>query len=207
MSGTKIKVCGLTRMQDIKYVNEALPDYIGFVFAKSRRQISAETAYQLKVFLDNRITAIGVFVNESIKAITNICDRGIIDSIQLHGDESEEYIRVLRKEVNVPIIKAIRVKNMDSLKEAEQLSCDFLLLDAYSEKQIGGTGETFDWQFAKSIDKPFFLAGGIHVDNVKTAIEVAKPYCLDVSSGVETDGMKDGNKIQQLVKLVREYCK
>lgn len=207
MSGTKIKICGLTRMQDIEYVNEALPDYIGLVFAKSRRQINPETAYQLRCFLDNRITAVGVFVNESIQVITNICNRRIIDIIQLHGDESEDYIRFLRKEVSVPIIKAIRVKNMDSLKEAEQLSCDFLLLDAYSENQLGGTGKTFDWDFAKIIDKPFFLAGGIQFENAKTAIEVAKPYCLDVSSGVETDGVKDKTKIKQLVNLVRGYRK
>ena len=97
MSGTRIKICGLTRMQDIEYVNEVLPDYIGLVFAKSRRQISPETAHQLRTFLDNRITAVGVFVNESIQVITNICNRRIIDIIQLHGDESEDYIRFLRR--------------------------------------------------------------------------------------------------------------
>jgi phosphoribosylanthranilate isomerase len=205
MSVTKVKICGLTRMQDTKYVNEILPDYIGFVFAKSRRQISPETAYQLKIFLDNRIAAVGVFVNESINIIADICSRGIINLIQLHGDESDEYIRVLRKEVSVPIIKAIRVKSMDSLREAGQSSCDYLLLDSYSEKQLGGTGKTFDWKFAKSIGKPFFLAGGIQIENAKSAIEIAKPYSLDVSSGVETDGLKDRNKIKQLVNLVRGH--
>lgn len=203
MSETKIKICGLTRMQDIEYVNEALPDYIGFVFAKSRRQISPEAAAQLKSALDSRIKAVGVFVNESIELIVNISSHGIIDIIQLHGDENDEYIRVLRQKTSVPIIKAIRVKDADSLKAAEQLSSDFLLLDAYSDKEFGGTGKTFDWEFTKSINKPFFLAGGISLENTKTAIENAEPYCLDVSSGVEIDGLKDRNKIIQLVNLVR----
>jgi len=184
-------------------VNEALPDYIGFVFAESRRQISPETAAQLKSVLDSKITAVGVFVNERIELIADICGRGIVDIIQLHGDENEEYIRALRQKVSKPIINAIRVKNTDSLNIASQLPCDFLLLDAYSDKSYGGAGKTFDWRSAKSIDIPFFLAGGICIDNAELALGIAKPYCLDVSSGVETNGLKDRNKIKQLVNLMR----
>lgn len=203
MSRTKIKICGLTRMQDIEYVNEALPDFIGFVFAESRRQISHEAAAKLKNVLDSKIKAVGVFVNNSIETIADLCDRGVIDYVQLHGDENKEYISSLLQKVSTPIIKAIRVKDADSVEAAEQLLCDFLLLDAYSDNKFGGTGKTFDWEFAKRIDKPFFLAGGIDLGNAKTALENAKPYCLDVSSGVETNGLKDRNKINQLVNLVK----
>lgn len=204
MSKTKIKICGLTRMQDIEYVNEALPDYIGFVFANSRRQIDVETAKQLKSALDRKISAVGVFVNESINTVIHICNAGIIDYVQLHGDEDNEYIQTLYQEVRTPIIKAIRVKYENSLKGTERLYCDFLLLDTYSDKEYGGTGKAFDWKFASSTTKPFFLAGGIHFGNANVAIEKAHPYCLDVSSGVETDGLKDKNKIVQLVNLVKK---
>jgi phosphoribosylanthranilate isomerase len=200
---TKIKICGLTRMQDIEYVNEALPDFIGFVFANSRRQISPDTAYQLKSALDYRIKAVGVFVNESIPAIKQLCQSNIIDYVQLHGDEDEEYIKKLSNQINTPIIKAIRVKDLFSVIEAQLLSCDFLLLDTFSDKEYGGTGKTFDWKLARDVKKPYFLAGGINYSNAKTAIESSKPYCLDVSSGVETNGVKDRNKIIDIVNLVR----
>ncbi len=211
---TKIKICGLTRMQDIEYANKVLPDYIGFVFAESRRHIDIEAAAGLKAILDSRIEAVGVFVNESIDVISDICNRKIIDLVQLHGDESEEYISTLHQRINNPIIKAIRVKDINSITEyqakdinsanaVDQLRCNFLLLDAYSEKEFGGTGKTFDWEIVKNLSKPFFLAGGIYAENARAAIEKAKPYCLDVSSGVETNGFKDKTKIKQLVSVVR----
>lgn len=200
---TKIKICGLTRLQDIEYVNEALPDYIGFVFAKSRRQISLETASQLKNALDCRIKAVGVFVNENISTISKLCSSSIIDCVQLHGDEDEEYLLKLRQEIRNPIIKAIRVKDLSSIEVAEQLSCEFVLLDTYSDKEYGGTGKTFDWKLASSMKKPFFLAGGLNSSNAKAAIASSQPYCLDVSSGVETNSIKDRNKIIDIVNLVR----
>jgi phosphoribosylanthranilate isomerase len=203
MSRTKIKLCGLTRMQDIEYVNEALPDYIGLVFAKSRRQVDLETAAKLKNALNRSIKAVGVFVNENINVVIDLCNNGIIDFIQLHGDEDEEYILKLRSQVNKPIIKAVRVENSDSLEVAQKLQSDYLLLDAYSAKEYGGTGKTFNWNFIKCIHKPFFLAGGIHIDNVRLAMKKTKPYCLDISSGVETNGLKDRNKIMQLVNKIR----
>jgi len=206
MSETKIKICGLTRIQDIEFVNEALPDYIGFVFAKSRRQVDLATAVQLKNALDRRIKSVGVFVNERINVVIDLCKNGVIDYIQLHGDEDKEYILNLRGQVNNQIIKAVRVENSDTLKAAQKFPCDFLLLDSYSNKEYGGTGKTFNWNWIKKLDKPFFLAGGIDLRNAKLAIKIAQPYCLDISSGVETNGLKDRNKIKHLIHLVRGYC-
>ncbi len=199
----KIKICGLTRPQDIEYVNEALPDYIGFIFAKSKRQITAETAEQLRKLLDSRITVVGVFVNEDIDKITSLCKKGVIDIIQLHGDENVEYIESLRQKTENPIIKAVRVKDNESVKSACSLPCDYLLLDTYSGNGYGGTGKAFDWGLISDTARPFFLAGGISIDNAETAIKNIRPYCLDVSSGVETDSFKDRNKILNIVNLVR----
>lgn len=202
-SKAKIKICGLTRMQDIEYVNEALPDYAGFVFAKSRRQVSPENAAKLKCALDKRIQAVGVFVNEDVNVVAQICERGIIDIIQLHGDEDEAYINALHHEVSNPVIKAVRVKDKASLMACEHSSADFLLLDNYSENEYGGSGEAFDWKLASGIKKPYFLAGGISAENAQAAIKNAIPFCLDVSSGVETSGFKDRNKIMNLVNEAR----
>ncbi|ACL77507.1 phosphoribosylanthranilate isomerase [Ruminiclostridium cellulolyticum] len=199
----KIKICGLTRTQDIEYVNEALPDYVGFVFAKSKRQVTPETAEQLRKLLDSRIAVVGVFVNEDIDRITSLCKNGIIDIIQLHGDESDEYIESLRQNIDNLIIKAIRVKDSESVKASCSLPCDYLLFDTFSGNDYGGTGKAFDWKLISDIDKPFFLAGGISIDNAVTAIKNMSPYCLDISSGVETDSVKDRNKILNIVNLAR----
>ncbi len=205
---SKIKICGLTRLEDVEYVNEAKPDYIGFVFAKSRRQVTPETAARLRNALDGSIKAAGVFVNEDISAILQLSESGVIDLIQLHGDEDNSYILTLKNKlmdrgINTPIIKAARVKDGNSIKTAQQFDSDFILLDTYCGKTYGGTGKTFDWQLCSNMSKPFFLAGGICGENAVEAINKAGPYCLDVSSGVETDGFKDKNKIMELVKMVR----
>ncbi len=199
----KIKICGLTRPQDIEYVNEALPDFIGFVFAKSKRQVTAETAEQLRKLLDSRIAVVGVFVNEDMDKITALCKKGIIDIVQLHGDESTDYIQSLRQKINNPIIKAVRIKDSESVKTSCSLPCDYLLLDTYSGNEYGGTGKVFDWGMISDTPKPFFLAGGVSSENAETAIKNVRPYCLDVSSGVETDSFKDRNKILNIVNLVR----
>ncbi len=199
----KIKICGLTRPQDIQYVNDALPDFIGFVFAKSKRQVTAEIAEQLRNCLDSSITPVGVFVNEDMDKITTLCKKGIIDIIQLHGDESADYIAALRQKINNPIIKAVRVRDSESVRAACSLPCDYLLLDTYSGNDYGGTGKAFDWRLISDTARPFFLAGGISAENAETAIKNIRPYCLDVSSGVETDSFKDRNKILNIVNLVR----
>ncbi|HEX2925534.1 MAG TPA: phosphoribosylanthranilate isomerase [Ruminiclostridium sp.] len=199
----KIKICGLTRPQDIEYVNEALPDYIGFVFAKSRRQVTPQSADELRHRLDYRIKAVGVFVNENINQIASLCRNGIIDLVQLHGDENVEYISALRKEIKIPVIKAVRVRDSESLKASCSIHCDYLLLDTFSGNEYGGTGKAFDWKLISGMGKPFFLAGGISLDNAENAIKTVRPFCLDTSSSVETDNVKDRDKIINLVNLVR----
>ena len=200
----KIKICGLMREQDIDAVNTALPDYIGFVFARSKRQIDEKKAKALKACLNPFIKAVGVFVNEEIKNVIKLCNSHVIDMIQLHGDENEDYIKRLKNCVSNKIIKAIRVKDLEDIKKAMEFSCDYLLFDAYHEGKYGGTGKTFDWSMIPDINKPYFLAGGINSDNIVQAIEQHSPYCIDVSSGVETNGYKDPEKIMDIVARAKQ---
>ncbi len=200
----KIKLCGMTRSQDILAANDCLPDYIGFVFAPGRRQISFRRAYELRTLLHSRIQAVGVFVNTPRQEIIRLYDEGIIDFAQLHGDETEQYIADLRKNTACPIIKAVRVNSVGVVREAEKLPCDFLLLDTYVDGTYGGSGQTFDHSLIPPLSKPFFLAGGITAANIVQAMR-ANPYALDVSSGIETDGSKDENKMAELTRLVKGY--
>ena len=202
---TKIKICGLTRTEDIEMVNEFLPDYIGFVFAKSRRQVSAEQAKELKNKLRPAIKAVGVFVNEKPENIAEIANQGIIDLIQIHGDEDAAYCAQLRKLTQAPIIKVVRVEREDDLAGIEEFDCDYYLFDTLSSKDYGGTGKAFDHSllYNKEIKKPFFVAGGLNQDNVAAVIEVIKPFGVDTSGGVETDGIKDVNKIKEFIKQGR----
>lgn len=196
----KIKICGLTNINDISYANEAMPDYIGFVFAKSKRQINFELAKELRKNLSASIKAVGVFVNEEIGIIKDLCDKNIIDLVQLHGDENKEYIKMLKKEISKPVIKAIRVKN--SLNDVS-FNTDYILFDTFSKNQYGGSGESFNWSLVKNYKQPFFLAGGLNIENIENAIKIANPYCVDISSGVETNGVKDRGKMIEIVKKVR----
>ncbi|NLY43385.1 MAG: phosphoribosylanthranilate isomerase [Clostridiaceae bacterium] len=200
----KIKICGLMREQDIDAVNKALPDYIGFVFARSKRQIDEKKAKELKAGLNPLIKAVGVFVNEEIKNIINLCNSNVIDIIQLHGDENEDYIRRLKNSVSNKIIKAVRVKDLEDIKKAMEITCDYLLFDAYHEGKYGGLGKTFDWSVIPDMGKPYFLAGGINSSNIMRAIQQLNPFCIDVSSGVETNGYKDPEKIMDIVAKVRQ---
>ena len=202
---TKIKICGLTRTEDIEMVNEFLPDYIGFVFAKSRRQVSSEQAKELKKKLKPEIKAVGVFVNEKAENIAEIANQGIIDLIQIHGDEDAAYCAQLRKLTQAPIIKVVRVEREDDLAGIEEFDCDYYLFDTLSSKDYGGTGKAFDHSllYNKEIKKPFFVAGGLNQDNVAAVIEVIKPFGVDTSGGVETDGIKDVNKIKEFTKQGR----
>ena len=206
---TKIKICGLTRTEDIEMVNEFLPDYIGFVFAKSRRQVSAEQAKELKNKLRPAIKAVGVFVNEKPENIAEIANQGIIDLIQIHGDEDAAYCAQLRKLTQAPIIKVVRVEREDDLAGIEEFDCDYYLFDTLSSKEYGGTGKAFDHSilYNKEIKKPFFVAGGLNQDNVAAVIEVIKPFGVDTSGGVETDGSKDVNKIKEFIKQGRIVVK
>lgn len=201
----RIKICGLRRGEDIAYVNECKPDFAGFVFAESRRKVAKEQAKELRRLLSPEIIPVGVFVNEEIETIAELVQEGIIDVVQLHGDETEEYIQQLRWRVgDAAIIKAVRVAAKEDVVECDKTSADYLLFDSRSLETYGGTGTTFDWKLIKDISKPFFLAGGINVENVEEAIKMLHPFAVDVSSAVETDGFKDREKISRIVKLVKE---
>ena len=206
---TKIKICGLSREKDIDIANELLPDYVGFVFAKSKRQVSAEQARKLKDRLSPQIKAVGVFVNEKAETIAEIVSKGIIDLVQLHGDEDAAYCRELRKLTEAPIIKAVRLKDESSLTGIEEFTCDYYLFDTYSEQDYGGTGKSFNQEILlnKKIDKPYFIAGGLNAANVAAVIKDIRPYAVDVSGGVETDGVKDKAKIEEFINRGRAVGK
>lgn len=192
------------READIEAVNIAVPDYIGFVFAKSKRRIDERKAMALKACLDSRIKVVGVFADEEIGNIIRLCENNVIDLVQLHGSEDEEYIRRLRYYVSNMIIKAVRVREADDVIRAGDFTCDYLLLDTYHEGAYGGTGRTFDWSvIPKHVGKPFFLAGGINCGNLAQAVRICGPYCIDVSSGAETNGCKDPQKIIDIVAGTR----
>lgn len=198
----KIKICGLMRLFDVDAVNAAMPDYAGFIFAPSRRQISFDLADLFRQRLNPKIETVGVFGNASLDRIAKACNRGIIDMVQLHGDEDAAYIDELKRRISVPIIKAVRVRSTQQIVEAQAIPCEYLLLDTYDKDAAGGTGKMFDWAMIPTLDKPHFLAGGLHAGNIRQAVK-SDSYCLDISSGVETDGKKDAMKINEVVKLVR----
>ena len=212
----KIKICGLKRKEDIDYVNQTVPDWVGFVFAGTKRRIDYETAKMLRQYLYPQIVAVGVFVNADMSIIVRLISEGILDMIQLHGDENEAYIQELRNRLseygkgNIPVIKAVRVQTEEEIKEADDLPVDYLLLDTFKEDAYGGNGIVFDHKLIPSIKKPFILAGGITEKNVICILEELKkdnkiPVCVDVSSSVESNGYKDLGKIEKVIRSVREW--
>lgn len=198
----KIKICGLKRLEDIYVVNEYKPDYIGFVFAGKKRYITPETAHVLKQHLSREIKSVGVFVNADIEFILKLVLSETIDIIQLHGDEDTNYINRLREKTAAPIIKAVRVQSVKDIFACEKLPCDYMLLDTFVKDSYGGSGMTFDWGMIPKLSKPYFLAGGLTAENLADAAKV-NPYCLDISSGVETGGFKDKEKIRKAIEIVR----
>jgi phosphoribosylanthranilate isomerase len=201
-----IKICGLFRDEDICYVNEAQPDFIGFVFATSRRQVTAEKAAKLRNDLREGITPVGVFVDAPAEEVAALYRDGVIAIAQLHGSESPEYIAELKERCAVPVIKAARVESREDIVRAVSCGADYLLLDHGS----GGTGHRFDWallgdeKYFDALSVPCFLAGGIDVNNIEEALSY-RPFAVDVSSGAETDSVKDREKILRLVEQVRSY--
>ena len=190
----------MTRLEDITYVNEAKPEYIGFVFwPKSKRAVGDEQAAELKKSLDPSIQAVGVFVNETPERIIQLLQKQIIDLAQLHGEETEEQIERIRRETGKPVIKAVKIRTREDILAGIQTKADYLLLDSGM-----GSGETFDWNTIPQIEKPFFLAGGLYPGNVEEAVQNFHPYAVDVSSGVETDGKKDETKIREFIRRVRD---
>lgn len=202
---TKIKICGIKRAEDIRYVNLYRPDYIGFIFAKSKRRIDTAAAFQLKSLLDPGIKAVGVFVNEPVERIAALCKEQIIDMVQLHGEEDEEYIIKLKSLIPNMVIKAVRVGEKGKIEGSLNHPGDYLLFDTYNKSVYGGSGLTFDRSYLPKSSKPFFLAGGLKKENIIEAIKESNPYCVDISSGVETDGVKDERKIREIIELVRAY--
>ena len=196
----KIKICGIRRFEDIEIVNKYEPDYIGFVFANSKRQVTHKLAADLKSKLSQNIISVGVFVNASTDEILELFDDGTIEIAQLHGDESEEYINILKEKTNngLKIIKAIEMDENNDLLKYDNSSADYLLLDSGK-----GSGKTFDWRLIrKDLKKEFFLAGGINAFNVREAILEFNPYAIDLSSSLETDGFKDENKIKEMMEVI-----
>ena len=208
---TKIKICGLKRVEDIEAVNELCPDYVGFVFADfSHRYVDKGTAVRLKGRLDPRIKAVGVFVNEDYNYVAELLNEGVIDIAQLHGDEDEVYIERLRgltsdnedeakSADSEKIIKAFNISKIGNVSEIDNSSADMVLVDSGT-----GSGKTFDWNRLREIKRPYILAGGLGVQNIAEAVNTLQPYGVDVSSGVETDKLKDVNKMRSFVEIVRK---
>ena len=217
----KTKFCGLKRPEDIDIVNKLKPDFIGFIFwSKSKRNVEPEKAKQLKEKLDPNIKAVGVFVDEKPEFIAGLVNENIIDIIQLHGNEDEKFIGQLRKLTDAKIIKAFQIKNKaadktdvsigaeHTAKEDTQSSAQLAAINASSADMVlidsgQGTGSAFNWQILKKIQRPYFLAGGINTGNIEEAVNDIKPYAIDVSSGIETDGVKDEEKMKKIIEAVR----
>lgn len=196
---TKIKICGLQSKEDISYVNQLKPDYIGFVFLQGRRRyVSPKNAAVLRVHLNPSIQSVGVFVNESIENIVHLLQNQTIQIVQLHGQEDASYVQKLKSLYNCPVIKAVIIKTKEDIQKALDYPADYLLLDSGL-----GTGKTFDWSLIQNIDRPFFLAGGLTSENVIKAISMTHPYAVDISSGVETNQRKDYTKMEAFIQSVR----
>lgn len=196
---TKIKICGIRRECDIAYVNELMPEYIGFVFfEKSKRYVTFDEALRLRKLLNEGITPVGVFVDEAPENIERLVKENVISAVQLHGSEDNEYIKLLRNRVDCPIIKAFCVETENDIKEAEKSEADYIMLDSGK-----GTGKNFNHSLIGNLKRDFFLAGGLGIENVCEIVKEIRPYAVDASSSMETDGVKDENKMAAFVEAVR----
>jgi phosphoribosylanthranilate isomerase len=224
MSGskTKIKICGISREEDIAAVNRYRPDFIGFVFAESKRKVTVSQAARLAGILDKAVITVGVFVDSPPDGIVDIARQGIISMVQLHGNEADDEIIYIHRKTGLKVIRSVTVRTAKDIVKAAQSPADMLLLDNGK-----GTGNTFNWHIFKDymdgmVDtnmetsdikeerqvliggKPFMVAGGIDLSNIKEALQIPA-YAVDLSGGAETDGVKDPEKIRKLVEAVRLY--
>ena len=196
----QIKLCGLTRLEDIEAVNILQPDYVGFVFyPKSKRYITIDRAVELRKALNKDIKVVAVFLNEEIDKVLEIVNYDFVDMIQVHGNLSEEYMQELKTRTNKKVIQAFRIENEDDIKKANASIADLVLLD----NGDGGTGKSFNWGYLNEIKREFILAGGLNADNVGVAIEKCHPIMVDASSSMETNGVKDKEKMAAFVAAVR----
>ena len=208
----KVKMCGISKVETIPAIVDAKPDYIGLVFAPSKRQVTVEQAKILVEELHKQyavrynsetIKIVGVFVNETIENQLKIAEEVKLDVIQLHGDEDESFIQILKEQSNVEVWKAVQVRSAADAEKWIDSSADMLLFDAYHKDERGGTGEVFDWSSLDEFERPFMLAGGIDSTNVARAIRTVRPYGIDISSGIETEGVKDDEKMKAFTNIVR----
>ena len=208
----KVKMCGISKVETIPAVVEAKPDYMGLVFAPSKRQVTVEQAKILIEELHKQcinhydtkvVKTVGVFVNETLDNLVRIADTANLDAVQLHGDEDEAFIQSLKERTNVEIWKAVQIRSAADVEKWIDSSADMLLFDAYHKDERGGTGEVFDWSSLDAFERPFMLAGGIDSTNVARAIRTVRPYGIDISSGIETNGVKDDEKITAFTKIVK----
>ena len=208
----KVKMCGISKVETIPAVVEAKPDYMGLVFAPSKRQVTVEQAKILIEELHKQcinhydtkvVKTVGVFVNETLDNLVRIADTANLDAVQLHGDEDEAFIQSLKERTNVEVWKAVQIRSAADAEKWIDSSAEMLLFDAYHKDERGGTGEVFDWSSLDAFERPFMLAGGIDSTNVARAIRTVRPYGIDISSGIETNGMKDDKKITAFTKIVK----
>jgi len=215
----KVKMCGISKVETIPAVVEAKPDYMGLVFAPSKRQVTVDQAKTLVEELhrgyaqkygsdtehdkNDTIKTVGVFVNETVDNLVTIANEANLDAVQLHGDEDETFIQSLKERTNVEVWKAVQIRTAADTEKWIDSSADMLLFDAYHKDERGGTGEVFDWSSLDAFERPFMLAGGIDSTNVARAIRTVRPYGIDISSGIETNGMKDDKKITAFTKIVK----
>ena len=215
----KVKMCGISKVETIPAVVEAKPDYMGLVFAPSKRQVTVDQAkilveelhrgYAKKYGSDTEhdkndtIKTVGVFVNETVDNLVTIANEANLDAVQLHGDEDETFIQSLKERTNVEVWKAVQIRSAADAEAWIDSSADMLLFDAYHKDERGGTGEVFDWSSLDAFERPFMLAGGIDSTNVARAIRTVRPYGIDISSGIETNGVKDDKKITAFTKIVK----
>ncbi len=200
MKRTKIKICGLFRSADIEYANEVQPDYAGFILTPGfRRSISRERALQLRRKLNREIPAVGVFVDAPCEEVVDYLKKGIIQMAQLHGRETEKEILYIKAAAGKPVLKAVKVQDRKDVEAWLGSAADYLVFDGGT-----GSGRTFDWRLLEGISEDYFLAGGLNPGNLKEALAL-RPYAVDLSSGVETEGVKDRAKMQAVVELVRNH--
>ncbi len=204
----KIKICGLKRQEDIEYANELLPDYIGFVFAKSRRQVDLKLAQTLGNMLGKGIKKVGVFVNEDIEQVKEIAKNANLDVLQFHGDEDQVYLSNFKgftiwKSKSIEI--SMKTAEQNIMEKINSYPIEGVVLDSSINGSTGGTGQSFNWNLIPrfNIEKKLILAGGLSIDNVRNAIEIVKPYAVDISSGVEINNVKNFNKIKKFIEKVR----